>query len=559
MGHQISGKFTLWTLALVSVSLGLSGCVLIPTPTPTEPAPRPAFACEQALTLDEVSTNRFLLEGQVILTGSQGSIASALSSLEADGIRLRLVETCSLAYLDEVLEPRDQEFGFPPEREADPATRPTVRLPFHDPGNGEPVNRDADPLMMNLYLYDGESLGLPELLRRLTALSEELRVFADPNYMTGHLAKSPCSNPFGLEGSPFGLEGSPFGLEGSPDGGLGTPASPDAFWPQWAFETIGVSALRAGDVEASAEGVLVGVFDTSPYEAPGNHRFTGIDPPLTLQVEHPFPLPPLKLSADLNGPTPDIRDHGVFVAGLVHGVAWDSQKQLYRVLSADGCGDLYSLNKAVHQFISSNRDQHGLLRDTVMNFSLGVTKPRQMDLIDLEGIEDEIESLETALFEAFRRGAVIVAAAGNDSVNGTLRLPPELPAAYPFVLGVAGSTMQNGPSCFSNTGDLIAPAAEGTVGVRVCTPLAQTCPSVADPDGNCEWGLTSLATTSSSGYAYWVGTSFASPLVTGLSALAYNTGGSQIAVFSIVWSGLQPFGDPAFGAGLINIPDSFSP
>ncbi len=545
-------------LAMIII-ISLAGCVLTPTPTPPDPGQRPVFECETRLELEEVQTSRYLLEGQIILTGPREGINGMVAALEEAGIPLRIVEACDLAYLEEQIEPREQDLGYPPGRGADQESAPGIRLPFHDPISGEPLNRDQGPLGMNLYLFDKEQVSLADLLRRLDPLSEEFGVFADPNYMTGHLAKSPCSNPFSLEGSPFSLEGSPFSLEGSPDGGLGSPARVDTFWPQWAFETIGVGELRDGNIQATSEGVRVGVFDTSPFQSPGDYSFTVIEPALNLQVEHPFPMPPLKLSADLTGPAPDVRDHGVFVAGLVHGVAWDTQIQLIRVLTADGCGDLFSLNKGVHQFISLNRDRRGLLLRTVLNFSLGVTRPREMRLIDLAGLEDEIESLETALFEAFRRGAVIVAAAGNDSVGGVLRLPSEVPADYPFVIGVAASNIRDEPACFSNSGDLIAPGADGQAGEMVCTPLAQTCPAVADPDGSCEWGLISLATTSETGLAYWVGTSFASPLVSGLSALAYGTSGSQIAVFPIIWSGLQPIGDSSFGAGIIDIPGSFSP
>jgi hypothetical protein len=559
MQQFISGSIFKWALVPLVIAIVLQGCVLTPPETPPDPGQEVRFRCEQLLTLEEVQTNHFLLTGQIILTGSQEGISAVVDALSAEGISLRAVEACELNYLDEPIEARDEELGYPPTGNADQSQAPDLQLPFHNPDSGAPINRDRGPLAMNLYQFDSTLIDLPALLRQLAPLSEEYGVYVDPNYMTGHLAKNPCSNPFGLEGSPFGLEGSPFGLEGSPDGGIGAPAQTQAFWSQWAFEAIELGALRDGNLDASADGVLVGVFDTSPFDNPGNYELSAIEPILNIQVEYPFPLPPLELSADIVGPTPDVRDHGLFVAGLVHGVAWDSQIQLVRVLTADGCGDLFGLNKAIHHFISSNRDQRGLLLNTVMNFSLGVTRPREMGLIDLNGIENEIESLETALFEAFRRGAVIVAASGNDSVDGILRLPSELPASYPFVIGVAASNIQGAPACFSNAGDVIAPGADGQIGEMVCTPLAQTCPTVADADGNCEWGLVSLASTSDTGYAYWVGTSFASPLVSGLSAIAYGTTGSQIAVFPIIWSGLQPIGDPTFGAGIINIRDSFSP
>jgi subtilisin family serine protease len=55
---------------------------------------------------------------------------------------------------------------------------------------------------------------------------------------------------------------------------------------------------------------------------------------------------------------------------------------------------------------------------------------------------DDIKSLAMTMQTAYQQGIVVVAAAGNDSwreeYQGQPR-PPQYPAAYPFVIGVAGS------------------------------------------------------------------------------------------------------------------------
>ncbi len=296
-----------------------------------------------------------------------------------------------------------------------------------------------------------------------------------------------------------------------------------------------------------------------PLTIPGTYNISEIEPNLDLTVHHAFNPPPLTLNLDVQGKSPDVSDHGLFVSGLVHAVAPDSQIHLYQVLTKDGCGDLHTLNKSIHEFISSQRDNRGLIRNTVLNFSLGILKPRDMGLIDLDSSEDSIESLELAIFEAFRRGGIIVAAAGNDSVDGNLRLEPELPAAYRFAIGVSASTRADKTACYSNKGDVVAPGAEGPMGPDFCQPLADTCPGNAGPNGNCDYGVISLARSSDTMYAYWVGTSFSTPLVTGLAATAYGTTNSQIGTFASIWSGLQPFSDPEAGAGIINVSASLGP
>jgi hypothetical protein len=493
------------------------------------------------------------------LTGPQDAIERLVQNLQEDGIELFPLEVCDLTYLEDLREVPDQDFGYPPEGEIDKEPGFITALPFHNPASGEQITPQQVSLGMNLYQFDIDQVSLAEIIKEINDRGREFNVFVDPNYLVGHLAKSPCSNPFAIEGSPFAIEGSPFAIEGSPGGGLGAPADPAAFWTQWAFEKIRLMDLYNGKVEASADGVRVGVFDTSPFDSPGSYSIPEIEPNLDLTVHHAFAPPPLTLNPAAARNAPDVADHGLFVSGLVHAIAPESEIHLYQVLTKDGCGDLHTLVKSTHEFISTQRDNRGLIRNTVLNYSLGVLKPRDMRLLDLDSSEDSIESLELAVFEAFRRGGIIVAAAGNDSVNGTLRLAPELPAGYRFVVGVAASTRDDKSACYSNIGNVIAPGAEGPPSTESCEPLAHTCPGNADPDGNCDYGVISLARSSDTMYAYWVGTSFSTPMVSGLAAAAYGSTNSQIDTYTSIWSGLQPFSDPELGTGIINIPASLSP
>jgi subtilisin family serine protease len=118
-----------------------------------------------------------------------------------------------------------------------------------------------------------------------------------------------------------------------------------------------------------------------------------------------------------------------------------------------------------------------------------------------------------------------MASAGNDS--GDARLP----AAYSFVLGVAGSNIDEGLACFSNAGDVAAPSGDNGPGddseseSPACESMVKHCA------GSPEYYVVSLAmrTSPESGHAYWAGTSFAAPLASGLAALVLEAGGVEVS------------------------------
>jgi subtilisin family serine protease len=281
-----------------------------------------------------------------------------------------------------------------------------------------------------------------------------------------------------------------------------------------------------------------------------------------LYLSHPYDTPVTPPSHI----TQDCSDHGLFAAGLAHAVAPQSEIHLIRVFNQYAMGDLFTLLQALHWFIN----QSATLDKTVINLSLGLQKADTADLpanmraqIDAliasmgtgysllaAGTDIPVMALETTLRIAEGHGAVITAAAGNDS--HTVQSPAQIPASYPNVIGVAASNMERWKSCYSNTGDIGAPGGDGGPGsAATCVPQNQNCV----PSEDCPYGLISLASMpgSPSGYAYWVGTSFATPLVSGLAALLLESGVASSAVASAITAGADSSPDPDLGNGIIDV------
>jgi subtilisin family serine protease len=199
-------------------------------------------------------------------------------------------------------------------------------------------------------------------------------------------------------------------------------------------------------------------------------------------------------------------------------VAPNSAVHLIRVLNEYGCGDLWSLNNALNTFIGQQA-VNNTLDKVVLNLSLGVHQPRDVSELDWP---EEIVTLDETLRNAHAMGAVIVAASGNDSYPTMVAGPMQLPAAWPYVVGVAATNPARDRSCYSNEGHVAAPGGDGGPWKgKPCQPVADQC---ADDEAGCNVGVVSLATQPAPGYRFWVGTSFAAPLVSGQAALLLSNG-----------------------------------
>jgi hypothetical protein len=370
-----------------------------------------------------------------------------------------------------------------------------------------------------------------------------LQVYADPNYLIQSVGGTL------VELRPYHI--------GVSLSGTKTPATATAFDTQWAFGASPGIDLTAGLV-STGTGVPVYMFDASPL-APGQYSLSATNPNEKLLTVAPSTTQPL----DCGG-----IEHGLFVAGLIHRVAPNSPITLYPVLDGCGKGTLVDLIAAIWQVFPKLPEAK---QGAVLNLSLGVAyDPASYGLVPPDARDWlYIQLLQASLWWAHNSGAVVVAAAGNDAeppntpTPATTTAPPpvpmQIPASYPFAIGVAASNKTGGASCYSNLGKkgwwVMAPGGDGRDDpTQPCMPLAYQC-----VDAGCQYGVVSLVSMGPPpSYAYWSGTSFAAPLVSGLAAacLASNHTGSSPwkagEASTKVWEAIR---DGAGGPGnVINVP-----
>lgn len=202
--------------------------------------------------------------------------------------------------------------------------------------------------------------------------------------------------------------------------------------------------------------------------------------------------------------------HGTFVAGITKLIAPDCDIYVYRVLDTAGQGDGYIITEALLQAIYDGCK--------VINLSLGMLGRH--------------EALDHALQYAKEMDVTVITSAGNDSTGNEIDFP--FPGKKVTCLTVAALDSLNIKADFSNYGNKIDICAPGT---QIYSPFVD------------------------SSYAWWDGTSFATPFVTGTAALLYSNNPQMTdenVVFAITHSAinidsLNPGLKGKLGFGLINI------
>jgi hypothetical protein len=404
-----------------------------------------------------------------------------------------------------------------------------------------------------------------------------LEISAEPNY---HL--SPAGWAGG--GSPWTQNGGGWvdGLEG---GGLAA-AKPEEFKTQWALTSDGIGLFddsQERQVDSTGASVRIGIFDTSPFgdrlgENGRCENCTLQNLGMVAEEDVPADFADMRLTVwhdemdpTTNCPgwdrhktkedsleTQNLSSHGLFVAGLAHTVAPSSTLYLVRVLEDDACGNLYSISDGIQRFMDQAITD--TVKHVVINLSLGVHQPPNPRYF---GLPKEVKALQKVIQNAIDTQGievVVVAAAGNDSYVSRSPVAMEIPASDPNVYGVAASNRNGTRGCFSNSDltkdnwSLAAPGGNGVEGVIRISSTREKKISCAIPDCKADPRLCadscviSLVRQPELGYAYayWAGTSFAAPLVSGNKAL-------RLGVAPFVGPETCPSSDPTLPNGILNL------
>ncbi len=270
----------------------------------------------------------------------------------------------------------------------------------------------------------------------------------------------------------------------------------------------------------------------------------------------------------------DMPDHGLFIAGIIHDLAPSARIECMRVLNDYGIGTFSTMCAALETI-------HGYMlgpnapKQVVVNMSLVVT-PADEELAglwfddnscyhsgDFASMMYEVGLLRAGLHLVIKSlttlGAVVVASAGNDlsadeqyiAMNAgmnmgmpstmPLRFGPRYPAAFPEVISV-GAVYENGQAASYSNYPALPPNHNGIATHGGNRP--QVAPStMAHPAGSKTWATVPdgvIGVYSSSHYsmlsatdlpptdypapennyawAYWAGTSFATPVISALAA-----------------------------------------
>ena len=258
-------------------------------------------------------------------------------------------------------------------------------------------------------------------------------------------------------------------------------------------------------------------------------------------------------------------DHGLFVAGLVRDLAPGARIRLIRILNDFGGGDLYPLFAALTDL--EQELVSGSIRHLVINLSLTIMPDirrlpyiwfdhRQWPSTQLMGAMRVLTHIEDGLrllFESlFAHGALIVAAAGNDSLPANekrlLPRPPRAPARYETTLSVTSVNSQFTPSAFANAASMphynsgVATFGGDAFGTLDANGWPDAVRGIfisrAFPGGE----------QNTSGWADWCGSSFSAPIISAVGAHLIAQGWSATNAINRIAMGQDQSSENLFGA-----------
>jgi hypothetical protein len=264
-----------------------------------------------------------------------------------------------------------------------------------------------------------------------------------------------------------------------------------------------------------------------------------------------------------------MRDHGLFIAGIIHTIAPEATLHLYEVLNPYGVGCLETIARGLQKVLQNPEIEEGNPLIINCSFMLGIPT-KSGDSYDWKkfywDFPQEFQNLETlqqmsiATQEIFdnvagRKNTTIVAAAGNDALDD-IRPDARYPAAFDTVLGVGA--LPNDPvrvdgkfkaATYSNLSDMPVPDGYITLGGEPGPAKGVRGVYIGEFPDYEAWGFLEFLRRilpflrklghlpkkvrlerikykrNLTGWAWWAGTSFATPVISGILAARNNQQG----------------------------------
>jgi len=274
----------------------------------------------------------------------------------------------------------------------------------------------------------------------------------------------------------------------------------------------------------------------APYEREFNALAPGHEAAAAALAGEPPPYP--------------IPDHGLFIAGLIHGIAPQAPLSLEPVLEESGVGDLSLVLLGLQRVLRDKAERDPQIINLSLGFMphparlpatwYGLERPYDAEYVRTEELFDRehdqrwvaahrgdvgnvLDLFQTGLSELARylrlNNCLVIAAAGNDSLSlveaNQPRMEPRLPARFDTVLGVAATTSNpEQAAAYSNIGD------ERELGDHVATFGGDVGNGLQPEDGviGIYAGKFPFKRPNETGWAFWSGTSFATGIVSGIAA-----------------------------------------
>ena len=265
----------------------------------------------------------------------------------------------------------------------------------------------------------------------------------------------------------------------------------------WAYDTV-----RAGEALATIGGGssrVVSVIDTG------------------LDVNHPEFAGQVARVFDTSSGGADVTDrvgHGTFVSGLIS------------ALDGNGSGGKGVAGTTKLVAVRASIDGSFTVGDLISGIEFSIRRGADVINMSLAG-QGFTQTQARALEAAFFNDVLPIAAAGNNAENGN---PVEFPAAAiggrrggrGVGLSVAATKPDGSVASFSNHNEFVSVAAPGASGGGCEFGVFSTLPANTGTEWDNPQSCSRVFSSSGARYAYGEGTSFASPIVSGLAALAWQ-------------------------------------